>query len=200
MLGLPISPGRKIFRNLPEDPGVITGSAPDHHGIAVGQFNHADCVFWSDDVTVANDWDLDGSFKLCDADPVGLTCITLLPRARMQRNGRQAEVFGDLAHLHMHQFFVIPAGAELHRERNLDCRLDGLKDIDNQGQVAQTARATIAANHLLDRAAKVDVDKVEAQRFAVPRRIGHHLRIRPKQLRRNRMLFRLKTQVAFLCF
>ena len=121
--------------------------------------------------------------------------VALLARPRMHGDRRQTITLGDAPHLAVNQLAIRPAGAELAGQRNLNGRPHGRQNLPHQRQITQQAAATVAANHFLHRAAKVDIDRVKALRLANPRRLGHDLRVRPKQLRRDRMLVRLKGQV-----
>ena len=120
--------------------------------------------------------------------PLRLPAVTLLPRARVQRNRVQ-----PLGLRHSRQFdadnlFLVPAHAELYGEGNCDRLAHGAKDLADLGQVAQQSRAAVAANHALGRASQVQVDGVEARLLHNARSIGKRLRIGPEQLRTNRML------------
>ena len=131
-----------------------------------------------------------------DAGPIRLAAIALLARARMQRDGLQSAIFGELSHFHGHQLLIVPAGAELHGERNRDGRPHLAQDLFHQRQIAQQSRTAVALHHFVDRAAEVDVDDIESKILASLGRVGHHLGIGAKQLRRDGMLLRLEVQIA----
>ena len=86
----------------------------------------------------------------------------------------QSAIFGDLAHLDGDDAVVVPAGAEFAGKRNLDRRTDFSQDAFDEGHVAQQARAAVALDDLLDRAAEIHVHGVKAEVFNDPRGVGEH--------------------------
>ena len=100
----------------------------------------------------------------------------------MQCDRAQAAVFGHLGQLHADNIFVVPAGAELYREWNLDGCAHRFEDFADRGQIAQQAGAAIALDHLLRRAAEVKVDQVKAEIFDHAGRVRHHSGIAAKKL------------------
>ena len=113
----------------------------------------------------------------------------------MERDGLQAAILGQTRHLHGDQFLVVPAGAELHGERNRNRGAHFTQDALDQRQVAQQARAAVALDHFVHRAAEVDVEDIEAQILADARGVGHHRGIGAEKLRGNRMLLGLEGQI-----
>ena len=180
-----VAAGGEVIRNLAEDPGIGRRRAADHHRVAAGFLHHANRVLRRKDIAVADDRDLHRGLHFGDAGPIGMTAIALLARARVQRDGRQAAVFGQLGHLHVDQFLVVPSGAEFHRQRNGNGRLHGAQKSFDQRQIAQQAGTAIAPDHFLHRAAEVDIDVIEAQILAIPRGIGHDLRDRSRRAARR---------------
>ena len=96
-----------------------------------------------------------------------------------------------------HQFLIVPAGAELHGERNRDGGADFAQHPLHQRQIAQQAGAAVALHHLVHRAAEVDIEDVEAQVLADARGVGHHGRIGAEELRGDGVLFGVEIQIAF---
>ena len=65
--GLIVGAGGQVLLNLAEDPGIGTGAAADHDGVAIGFADHADRVLGRDDIAVADHGDFDGGFDFGDA-------------------------------------------------------------------------------------------------------------------------------------
>ncbi len=95
---LVVAAGGEVLLNLAEDPGIGTGAAADHDGVAVGFADHADGVFGRDDIAVADHGDLDGGFDFGDAGPIGLAGVALLAGAGMQGDGLEAAILGEFRH------------------------------------------------------------------------------------------------------
>ena len=115
-----IAAGGEIILNLAENPRIRRRRAADHHRIASGFADHANGVFRRNDVAVADHRNLHRGFYFRDAGPIGMPAIALLARARMQRDRLNSAILGQPRHLHRDQFAIVPAGAELHGERNRD--------------------------------------------------------------------------------
>ena len=130
--GLPVSTGAEKLIDLAEDPGVVTGGAADHDGVAGGLFDHADGIFGSDDIAVADDGDFDSVLDLGDAYPIGFASVTLLAGARVESEGGKANIFGHFGGFDMDELIVVPAGAEFHRKWNGDGGLDGFEYVGHQ--------------------------------------------------------------------
>ena len=92
--------------------------------------------------------------------------------------------------------FVVPSGAELHRERNRDRRPHRLEDLADRGQILQQTGAAVALHDFLRRAPEIEVDQVEAEVLNHPRRLRHHLGIAAKKLGRDGMLVLVEMQIA----
>ena len=103
---------------------------------------------------------------------------------------------------HADNLFVIPSGAELYGEGNLHRRAHRLKNLADGWQITQQSRAAIALDDFFRRAAQIQINQIKAKALHHARRLGHHLRIAAKQLRRNGMLVFVKMQIAlsFLIF
>src|ERR1017187_9298762 len=112
--GLVVGAGGQVLLNLAEDPGIGTGAAADHDGVPIGFADHADGVLGRDDIAIADHGDPDGGLDGGDAVPIGLTGVALLAGARMQGDGVEPAILGELRHGDGDQIVVVPAGAVLH--------------------------------------------------------------------------------------
>ena len=83
--------------NLAEDPGIGTGAAADHDGVASGFADHAHRVLRRDDIAIADHRDFDGGFDFGDAAPIGFTGVPLLASTRMQGDGVRPQSSASLA-------------------------------------------------------------------------------------------------------
>ena len=117
--GLPVGAGGEVLGKLAEDPGVGGGGAADHDGVATGVAAHAHGVFGGDDVTITDNRNFYRLFNVGDAGPIGASGVALFARPRMEGDGGDADVLRHAGDFDVDQFAVIPAGAELHGQRNL---------------------------------------------------------------------------------
>jgi len=83
----------------------------------------------------------------------------------MQGDGAEAFLLGHFGELDADDLAVVPAEAELYGERNADGFAHLAEDFADLGQVAQQARASVAADDALGWAAQVEVYGVEAGVF-----------------------------------
>src|ERR1035441_3184527 len=114
----------------------------------------------------------------------------------VQGDGVEAAVLGDAGEVDAYDVVVIPSHAELDGEGDGDGGANRAKDAPDGRQVAQQAGAAIAANDALGRAAKVEVDEIEAGVLDDAGGVCEGGWIRPKQLRRNRVLVVVVGEVA----
>ncbi len=138
---------------------------------------------------------LTASFSARDPLPARLPAVTLLARARVQRDRGEPAILGHLRQIHVDNFLVAPPGAKLHRERNRHRRAHRLEDIADERQVAQQPRAAIALHDLLRRAAEVQIDQVEAEVLHHARGVGQRRGIAAEELRRDGVLVAIERQV-----
>ena len=76
---------------------------------------------------------------------------------------------------------VVPAGAHLQRDRQIDRPDRRLEDARGLPLVAHQRRAGMAVHHLLDRAAEIDVDEAGAAVGIELGRLGHDRAARSRQ-------------------
>ena len=140
---LGIGAGGQVFLDLAEDPGVGAGGTADHDGVAARLGDYADGILGGDDVAVADDGNLYSSFDLGDAGPVGFSAVTLLAGAGVEGNRLETAVLGEAPHADGDQLLVIPAGTELHSERNGDGGANFTEDALDEREVAEETGASI---------------------------------------------------------
>ena len=78
--------------DVAEDPGASLGAAPDADAVAAGALEHGQGVGGLEDVTVAEDGDVEQVLQARDLIPVGLARVVLVLRARVQGEGGGAEL------------------------------------------------------------------------------------------------------------
>ena len=153
-------------------------------------------VFGSDDITVADDRDFDGSLDGGDAGPVGLAGVALLAGAGMQGDGVEAAIFGEFGHGDGHQVVIAPAGAVLHGERDGDGGADLAEHTLHQGQIAQQAGTAVALDHFVDRAAEVEIEDIEPEVLADTRRFGQDRGVGAEELGGDGVLVRVEAEIS----
>src|SRR4030088_37896 len=102
-----------VLLHLGEDPGIGGGGAADHHGVAAGLLHHALGVFGRIDVAVADYGNADGLLYRGDDAAVGLAGVALHTRARVDRDGFDADGFGEFGDVDGDDGVFVPTGAEL---------------------------------------------------------------------------------------
>ena len=157
---------------------------------------HANRIFRRENVAVADDGNPDGLLDLADQRPIGPAGVALRSCSSVDRDGLQAAVLGDASHLHRDDGLFIPSGAELAGEGNLHRRSYRAQNVFDQGQVAEQSGPAIAFDDFLDRAAEVEVDRVETEVLDDAGGIGENLRIGAKKLRGDRVLIGLVIEVV----
>ena len=130
----------------------------------------------------------DRLLHLADEAPIGAAGVELAARAAVHRDHADAAGFGNLRQARRVAVVVVPARAHLQGDRQID-RLDGrLEDARGVQFVAHQRRAGMAVDHLLDRAAEIDVDQPRAAVGVELRGLGHDLRLAAGELHRHRLL------------
>src|ERR1035441_10247826 len=114
----------------------------------------------------------------------------------VQGDGVEAAILGQAGEVDADDVVVIPAHAELDGEGDGDGGANRAKDALDGRQGAQQAGAALAANDALGRAAKVEVDEIEAGVLDDAGGVCEGGWIRPKQLCRYRVLVVVVGEVA----
>ncbi len=91
---------------------------------------------------------------------------------------------------------IVPAGAELHGERDGDGGAYIAQQRSDQRQVAQQAGAAVALDDFVDGAAEVEIEDVEAEILADAGGVGHDGWVGAEELGGDGMLVGLEVQVA----
>ena len=178
-------------RGAAEDPRVGQRGAPDHDGVAAGPLQHRDRVPGLPHVAVADDRDGEALLEPADLAPVRRTAEHLPGRAGVQRDGGHAEVLADPPELEEVDRLRPPAEAEpeLHGERDVEDPAAGLDDARCAAEVAHEGRARATLQHLVRRAAHVDVADVGPQLVDQRRALGHPPGVAAVDLDREGPLF-----------
>ncbi len=156
-----------------------------------GLRHHAARVIHRLDVPVPGHGDANGVDDLGDDRPRGLPGELLGPGARVDRDGVDALGLGHLRDLDRVQVRVVPAAADLDRQRDADRGPHGPKDPRGGGHVAHERRALALAGDPLDRAAHVEVHDVGPQGLASGRGLGERVGMLAEELHRERALGRV---------
>ena len=187
-------PARQQRERLPENPRVADRPPRNAHSVDAGALQHRHTGLRGEQVARA-DHDavagvpFDGGQKI----PAAWADIFLLHAAAVHGDRRRAAVEGaveDRPKLVGARLRVVDAPPHLERDGNVGG--NGLPHPRNNLERglghAEEIAAAAAAEHLLHRAAKVDVDHVEARRDEPPRRRREIVGIRPHQLPTDGML------------
>ncbi len=183
-----------MLGGLEEDPRVLHSPAPDHHpvGPAVAQAHKG--IGSGHHIPAADHRDAHVAPDLGDPAPVGAALVGLLFGARVQGQGGDAGVLGDLRRLDIVQAGLVPAGAELQRHRHAHGGRDGAQHLGQLRQILEQGRAVAAARHLGRGAAAVDVDDIGAELLDAGRRRSDELGLVTAELHRQRALLGVKVE------
>ena len=121
---------------------------------------------------------------------MGLTRVTLLLRTAVDRQGLDPEFLQAASDFYGHDGGVIPTEAHLGRERHIGNRvLHSLHEIVEQRRAAQEPRAGVLFDHLMRRAAEIEVEEVGLHTIADQTGgLGHRSRRGSKDLDAHRTL------------
>ena len=120
--------------------------------------------------------------------PIGIAGVELAASAAMHRDHADAAGFGDPRESRRVAMALVPAGAHLQGDRQVD-RLDGgFENARGMQLVAHQRRAGMAAHDLFDRTAEIDVDQPRAAIGVELCRLGHDPRLAAGELHRHRLL------------
>ena len=191
-----VAAGGRVLRNLAKDPGVGRRGAADHHAVAASFGHHRRRSLRSADVAVADHRNLHRLLHAGDPLPARLPAIALFARAGMQRHGVQPLGFGHARQLQANNVGVVPAQAELHRERNLHRLAHGLENLFDPRQIAQQARAAVGADDLLGGAAEIEIDQVEAAFLNDASGLSQRFWVGAEELRADGMFVLVEGEVA----
>ena len=125
---------------------------------------------------------------LADEFPIGGAGVELAARAAVHADHANAACFGNPSEPGRIAAAVVPAGAHLQGDRQVH-RLDRrLENARGMRFVAHQRRAGMAVDHLLHRAAEIDVDDPRPAIGVELGRLGHHPRLAAGELHRHRLL------------
>ncbi len=109
----------------------------------------------------------------------------------MQGQQLHAAVFGDLRDHQRVLVARIPARAEFQRDGYIHRLHHGFENAPDQGLILEESGTGEGVADFFRRAAHVDVDDLRAPLHVVAGGLGHHVRIRPGDLHRDRLDFAL---------
>ena len=144
-----------------------------------------------DDVAVADHRDVQQLDQVGDAIPVRLAGELLRARAPMHRHPGAAALLQEQADLVVVDLVLVPAGADLRGDGHRAVRDHGRDDAVQQRHVGQQSAAAALLHDLLDRAAEVDVQHVEAAGRQQVRGLRHVTGIGAEDLHADQPLFAL---------
>ena len=159
--------GRSIqgVRDLRRPPGPANGSAPDHHPCRPGErqrLARGDLIL---DVAIGQNWQRGRRNCRCDAAPVGLAVIKLVPRSAMDGDHPRPLALGDARKFRRVERGLIPAEPHLDGDRDADGFHRRCNQAAGKVRFAHQGAARLAARDLFCRTAHVDVDDVGASRL-----------------------------------
>ena len=189
------TPGAGLFPfgQLSEDPGIGEGSSTDRDGLAASFFDHPGRIGHRADVSVSDDGNLlDGLDDCPDAAAVNSPAESLSPRATVNRDRDDANLFELASELWSRELRAVPAEPHFHGDRNRDRFHDALHEIQRAAEVAHHAGSRSAAGDLLDGAAHVDVDRVDAPLLQKLSGLAHDLRLVSEDLYGKRLVLRMR--------
>src|SRR6185295_902269 len=150
------------LRGLAEDPGVGDRAAPDHHGVHAGLAEPLGGLLGCRDVATPRDRNRNRSLDRRYGLPVGAPTVALHTRATVYRNHVTAAVFDQPPNFNRVDRGVIPAGSNLHGQRDRNRAAHAAQNLFKLGEISQQRRPAAAVDYLLSRAAAVYVDNVSA--------------------------------------
>ncbi len=113
--------------DVAEDPGASLGAAPDADTVAAGALKHGQGVGGLEDVTVAEDRNIEQVLQARDLVPVGLTRVVLVLRARVQGEGGGTELLRTQGGVRRGLVLGVDADTDLDGDRDFAPRaLPGL--------------------------------------------------------------------------
>jgi hypothetical protein len=173
------------MHDLARKPGPALGAAPDHDAVGAGGGERRARVLEADDIAVDHDRDAHRLLDPAHEIPIGGAVVELAAGAAVHRDHANAARLGDARQLRRVAAGLVPAGAHLERDREVDRRDRGLHDAPGQVGFAHQRRAGGLVDHLLDRTTEVDVDQRRAAVGIEPRRLGHDFGLAAGQLHRH---------------
>src|SRR4029450_8618443 len=172
------------------------GRATDHHRRGAGRSEHRLGSRPGSDVARRDDGASDQVDGLGRQRMVGLACVHLLRRARVERQRSGAGVDETRRQVEARPCAVFEPSAPPHRHGTRDGVGAGGDDRRGALGVLEQRRAGARLRDLLHGAPEVDVDEIGACGFHHARGLGHGGRVRPEDLDGQRVLVRGDAEVA----
>ena len=181
-------PGIEPVHHLRQQPRPAISTAPDHQAVSARLFKRRGAVRDGADIAVDDHRDRDRVLDRANERPVCLAPVHLVAGAAMDGDHLHAQILCNPRQFGGVEAIVAPAHPHLDRDRHLN-RLDGgLDQPCRQRNVAHQGGTGIAVDHLLYRAAHIDIDDRRAAIFDQLGCLAHLHRIAADQLHRDRIL------------
>src|ERR1051326_4018183 len=151
-----------------ENPGIVKSAAANAHTGAAGFLEHPFGGFGGGDVAVSNDRDALHCFNdSTNAFEIDGAAKSLLTGAAVDEDGSYAHRLESPSQIGRCQVFIVPAETHLGGDGNFD-RVDHAFD-EGSGlvQLGHHRRTAANAADLADRAAHVDIDRIDADAFEI---------------------------------
>ena len=188
----------QIRTHLPRKPRPAIGPAADHHPIGTGFGQGMVDILKRFDIPIDNHRQLRRLLHLADKRPVSTAFIHLVARAAMHGDHLNPRFLGNLRQLWCVEARVVPAHAHLQRHRNLHGPRHRFQNPPGQQLILHQRRAGILFHSdFFHRAAKINVNNLRPIALIKLRRLGHNIRVTPRQLHGKRELLRPKLSHAF---
>src|SRR5712692_9162241 len=175
--------------DLAEDPGPPLSRATDHDPVGTRVLEHMLRFLGCRDVAVCHYGQARRSFDFADRVVLRPAREAAGARAAVQGQQLHAAVFGDLRDVQSVLVAHVPTGAELQRDGYIHRLHYGLENMPDQGLVLEERGPGQGVADFLRRAAHVDVDDLRAPLHVEARGLGHHDRVGPCDLHRDRLDF-----------
>src|SRR3546814_816028 len=117
------------MHNLPQQPRLAIGPAPDHHPVGTRLFERARRIRDPADVSIDDDRDGYGLFHLADKAPVGVAAVHLVARAAVDGDHLHPQILGNSCQFGCIQTGVVPAHPHFDRSEEHTSELQSLMRI-----------------------------------------------------------------------
>ncbi len=191
-------PAGEQVRCLPENPRVLHRRPARHHRIAAGLAKHANRIFGSFDIAIADDRDREGGLELRDRRPVRHPRVHLFCRPAVHRDSGRAFALADSAELEKIPAVRVQPEPEFDRQRDCEALPDLADHRRREIGIPHEGRARAALEHFVGGAPHVDVAHVGMQLLDDFGRCRHALDARAVNLNRNGPLFLVEDELPEL--
>ena len=182
---------RQRRHHLADQPRLAIGTAPDHHAVRTALQQRRLGILDRADVAIDDHRQLHRVLNAAHEGPIGGAAVELAAGAAVHGYQVHAFAFGNARQFRRVQAVVIPAHPHLERDGQFHRLHRGANKLRRQRQIAHQRRSGVAVDHLLHRAAHVDVDDRRALLLVELGGFGHAFRLATGQLHGDGLLARV---------